>query len=208
MNPDLLSGRTTSRLRGSFHAHLDADHGLRPRRWAGPAAVGEHRANPHRKVNRMTIRPNDLALLILRAILGTVFVAHGAQKLFGWFGGDGLLAEANSMAERGLRPAELMAVLAGLSEFGAGLLILLGLLTPLGALALAIVMVTATATDTGQNGFFIQNDGFEYNLVLFTICAAFLFAGAGAYSLDRALSARAPRLRTLLRQAPEAEPSR
>lgn len=156
----------------------------------------------------MTIRPNDLALLILRAVLGTVFIAHGAQKLFGWFGGDGLSAEANSMAERGLRPAELMAFLAGLSEFGAGLLILLGLLTPLGALALGIVMVTATTTDTGQNGFFIQNDGFEYNLVLFTICAAFSLTGAGAYSLDRALSARAPRLRTLLRQAPEAEPSR
>lgn len=156
----------------------------------------------------MTIRPNDLGLLILRAALGIVFIAHGAQKLFGWFGGDGLTAEASSMAERGLEPAEFMAVAAGLSEFGGGLLILLGLLTRLGALALAIVMVTATATDTGQNGFFIQNDGFEYNFVLFAICAAFLIAGAGAYSLDRTLAARAPRLRTVLRQAPEVEPSR
>lgn len=156
----------------------------------------------------MTIRPTDLGLLILRAVVGIVFIAHGAQKLFGWFGGDGLSAEADSMAERGLEPAEVMAVLAGLSEFGGGLLVLLGLLTPLAALALALVMVVATRTDTGQNGFFIQNDGFEYNLVLFTICAAFLLAGAGAYSIDRAVSSRAPRLRTLLRQAPEVEPSR
>jgi putative oxidoreductase len=149
----------------------------------------------------MTIKANDLGLLILRIVLGTVFIAHGAQKLFGWFGGDGLSAEADSMAERGLEPAMLMAVAAGLVEFSGGLLVLLGLLTPLGALALAIIMVGATATDTGQNGFFIQNDGFEYNLVLFTICVAFLLVGAGALSLDRVLSSRSPHLQTLLRQA-------
>lgn len=148
----------------------------------------------------MTIKPHDLALLAVRAALGTVFIAHGAQKLFGWFGGDGLSAEADSMAERGLEPAELMAVMAGLSEFVGGVLVLLGLLTPLGAIAIAAAMLTAIAADTGQNGFFIQDEGFEYNLVLLTNCAALLFAGSGAYSIDRALSSRSPRLRTLLRQ--------
>lgn len=146
----------------------------------------------------------DLALLVLRAILGTVFVAHGGQKLFGWFGGDGFVAEVASMRELGLEPAALMALMAGLSEFVGGLLVLFGLLTPLGALAITGVMLVATAVDTWTNGFFIYNGGFEYNLVLIAICAALMLAGAGSYSLDRVLAANGRLLSrpalTMLRQ--------
>ena len=72
----------------------------------------------------------DLGLLALRSVTGIVFIAHGSQKLFGWFGGHGLSAEASKMADRGLESPEFMALMAGLSEFVGGLLVLFGLLTP------------------------------------------------------------------------------
>src|SRR3712207_2500744 len=86
-------------------------------------------------------RRSDVALLLLRAMIGVVFIAHGSQKLFGAFGGGGLDATANAMAGYGLRPGMFFAVLSGVSEFGGGLLLLVGLLTPLAGLIITGVMV-------------------------------------------------------------------
>lgn len=133
-----------------------------------------------------------LALLVLRGMLGAVFVAHGGQKLFGWFGGDGFAAEVTSMRELGLEPATLMALAAGTSELAGGILVLIGLLTPLGALAITGVMIGAIAVDAWPNGFFVYNGGFEYNLVLIAICAALALTGAGHYSVDRVLLSTSP----------------
>lgn len=150
------------------------------------------------------MRRYDSTLLALRAVLATVFIGHGGQKLFGWFGGEGLTAEIEEMGKRGLEPAGLLAVTLATSELGGGLLLLLGLLAPLGALAIAGVMVGAIAVVSGQNGFFIQNNGFEYNLVLIVICAIVGLNGAGTYSVDHAITSRKPGLRTLLRQSTSA----
>ena len=129
----------------------------------------------------------NVALLVLRVVLGGVFVAHGAQKLFGWFGGQGLKGTADFFDQIGLKPGSVMAPLAGAVEFGGGLLVLAGLLTRLGAVGLAGTMVVAIAKVHGKNGFFAQNGGYEYNLSILGMAAALVLAGAGEYSVDDAL---------------------
>ena len=129
----------------------------------------------------------DAALLVLRVVLGGIFLAHGAQKLFGAFGGPGLKGTAVFFEQIGIKPGRVMAPLAALSEFGGGLLVLVGLLTPLGALAVAGTMVVAIAKVHGKNGFFAENGGYEYNLAVIGMAAALVLAGAGAYSVDAAL---------------------
>ncbi|MGI8780218.1 MAG: DoxX family protein [Solirubrobacteraceae bacterium] len=131
-------------------------------------------------------RKFDVALALLRAMIGAVFVAHGAQKLFGAFGGGGLDGTADQMRGLGMEPGGFFAVLAGLSEFGAGLLFLAGLLTPLAGAAVIGVMVMAILQVNGPNGFFVQDAGFEYNLMLIVVAIALVVAGPGRYSLDRA----------------------
>jgi putative oxidoreductase len=127
----------------------------------------------------------DIALLLLRAIVGAVFVAHGAQKLFSMFGGQGLDAVAASMAASGLEPGMFFAVLAGVLEFGGGLLLLVGLLTPFAALILVGIMIVAIATVTGPSGFVVVGGvGYEFNLVLMVASIALAIAGAGRLSLD------------------------
>lgn len=139
--------------------------------------------------------PLDLALLTMRALLGVVFVAHGAQKLFGAFGGEGLKAQADMMVELGVEPGMLFAVLVAASELGGGLLLLVGLLTPLGAAAITGVMVGAIATVNGANGFFIQDSGYEYNLLLIAIAVVLLAFGPGRYSIDHRLGLSRPLVR-------------
>ena len=131
----------------------------------------------------------DVALLLLRVMIGVVFIAHGAQKLFGVFGGRGLGATAGIMAGNGLKPGMFFAVLAGISEFGGGLLLFVGLLTPLAGLAITGVMVVAIAVSSGERGFIAigGNQGYEYNLVLIAIALALVVAGPGRLSLDRQL---------------------
>ncbi len=131
---------------------------------------------------------SDVASLLLRAVMGVVFIAHGAQKLFGAFGGGGLDAAANAMAGYGLRPGMFFAVLGGIAEFGGGILLLVGLLTPLAGLIIAGDMVVAIGVSSGQNGFIARGGlGYEYNLVLITIALALVIAGPGRLSLDRQL---------------------
>lgn len=131
---------------------------------------------------------SDVALLLLRAMIGVVFIAHGAQKLFGAFGGGGLDAAAKAMAGYGLEPGMFFAVLAGTAEFGGGLLLIVGLLTPLAGLIITGLMVVAIAVSTGQKGFIVIGGlGYEYNLVLIAIALALVIAGPGRLSLDHQL---------------------
>jgi putative oxidoreductase len=128
-----------------------------------------------------------LALLGLRLAVGLAFVAHGAQKLFGAFGGQGIDGTAGMFDQIGLRPGKLHAWSAGAAEFFGGLLIALGLVTPFAAAALIAVMTAAVLTVHLPNGFFNTAKGYEYNLVM--VAAAFALAGIGAgeWSLDNAL---------------------
>jgi len=129
----------------------------------------------------------DLALLALGAVVGLTFMAHGAQKLFGAFGGHGIDGTAGFFEQIGLRPGKLHAWAAGGAEFFGGLAIALGLVTPIAAAALIAVMTAAVLTVHLKNGFFATNQGYEFNLVLVAALFALSGAGAGNWSLDNAL---------------------
>lgn len=129
----------------------------------------------------------DVALLGLRLVVGLTLAAHGGQKLFGWFGGRGIEGTAAAYEQLGLRPGRLNAWLAGLTELLGGLLLALGLLTPLGAAAVIGVMTVAALTVNLRNGFFVTGHGVEYNLVLMAAGFALAGTGAGGWSLDDAL---------------------
>ena len=128
----------------------------------------------------------DLALLVLRLAVGLLFAGHGAQKLFGVFGGGGLEGTANMFDNIGLRPGSLHARAAGTIEFMGGLLIAAGLFTPFAAAALIAVMTAAVITVHAPNGIWNTNKGYEYNLVLAAVMFALSGIGAGAWSLDNA----------------------
>ncbi|HEY7020134.1 MAG TPA: DoxX family protein [Ktedonobacterales bacterium] len=130
----------------------------------------------------------SIALLIVRLALGLSFMGHGAQKLFGWFGGAGFAATAKGYEERmGMRPGSFYAALAGGGEFLGGLMVALGLLTPLGALLIAASMVVAIATVTGKKGYWISKGGWEYNALIIAVCVALILAGPGVYALDHVI---------------------
>jgi putative oxidoreductase len=129
----------------------------------------------------------NLALLVLRLVVGLLFAGHGAQKLFGAFGGAGIDGTAASFGQIGLRPARVQATAAGCAELGGGLLLALGLLAPLAAATITAVMVTAILTVHARNGIWNTEKGFEYNLVLIAVAFAVVGAGPGAWSLDGAL---------------------
>jgi putative oxidoreductase len=126
----------------------------------------------------------NLAMLVLRVVVGALFVGHGSQKLFGWFGGHGVQGTGAYFESQGMRPGKLMAILAGLSEAVGGLLFALGLVTPLGAALLTAVMFMAIWTVHRSNGLWITNGGFEYNVVLAAIAFAVTAAGPATWSLD------------------------
>lgn len=134
----------------------------------------------------------DVALLILRVFVGLLFAAHGSQKLLGWFGGRGLKATVDMMARMGLRPAWFWAAVSALAEFAGGLLLALGVLTPVAAAALISAMVMAIAKVHGPKGFWNSKGGYEFNLTLIAAALALGLAGPGAYALDPAVLARLP----------------
>ncbi|MGP3970380.1 DoxX family protein [Streptomyces sp. 6N223] len=131
----------------------------------------------------------DAEVLLLRLGLGAVFAAHGAQQLFGWFGGGGLEGTAKGMERMGFRPGRPAALMSGLSQAGGGALLALGLATPLGGAAAAGSMTAAGATHA-SNGFFNVNGGWELSGVLGGAAAAIGVLGPGRYAVDRALGDR------------------
>lgn len=124
------------------------------------------------------------ASLILRVPVGLILAAHGAQKLFGWFGGYGLEGTANWLASIGLEPGYLMALLAGGAEFFGGLALVLGLLTRPAALVAAFTMLVAIFSVHIGNGLFMSNNGYEYALTLFVVSLALAIQGAGRFAVD------------------------
>jgi putative oxidoreductase len=138
-------------------------------------------------IKQITTTTAGMDTLALRAGAGIIFAAHGAQKLFGWFGGYGLEGTAGWMASIGLEPGLPMAVLAGGTEFFGGLLLIVGLLVRPTALLLAITMGVAIVTVHLQNGLFMTNNGYEFGLALLAISVGLVFRGAGSLSADRQL---------------------
>ena len=129
----------------------------------------------------------NLGLLALRVTLGLVFLGHGAQKSFGAFGGPGFTGATGFIGSLGFRPARFWAGLAVGGELLAGALYLLGLFTPLAGLLVLGTMGVAIAKVHAPKGFFVQNGGYEYNLVLIIAAVALTLAGPGTYSLDHLL---------------------
>lgn len=131
----------------------------------------------------------DIALLLLRLLLAAVLLAHAAQKSFGWFQGPGLTKQAGLFESLGLRPGRVMVLAAAVSEAGAGLLLALGLLTPLAALAAAGTMLVAAVAMTTHSGkVWNVAGGGEFPFVLAFVAATLGFAGPGAYSFDALLA--------------------
>lgn len=128
--------------------------------------------------------------LPVRVAAGVIFAAHGAQKLFGWFGGYGLEGTAGWMASIGLEPGVLMAALAGGAEFFGGLALILGLLVRPAAVVLALTMVVAVVTVHLANGLFMANNGYEFGLALLAVSVSLAIRGAGSVSADQVISAR------------------
>lgn len=126
--------------------------------------------------------------LALRIPVGIIFAAHGAQKLFGWFGGYGLEGTGQFMASQGLEPGYLMALLAGSAEFFGGIALILGLLVRPSAVVLAFTMIIAAVVVHGGNGLFASNGGYEFALALFSSSLALVFLGGGALSIDKYVS--------------------
>ncbi|MCP5130701.1 MAG: DoxX family protein [Pseudomonadales bacterium] len=128
--------------------------------------------------------------LPVRVAAGVIFAAHGAQKLFGWFGGYGLEGTGGWMASIGLEPGVLMAALAGGAEFFGGLALALGLLVRPAAVVLALTMVVAIVTVHLANGLFMANNGYEFGLALLAVSVSLAIRGAGSVSADQVISAR------------------
>jgi putative oxidoreductase len=128
-----------------------------------------------------------LGLLVIRVILGALFVGHGTQKLFGWFGGHGIEGTAGFMEALGLRPGRDHAIAAGVAEAGGGALLTAGLATPVAAAAITGSMATAVRTVHAPKGPWIAEGGYEYNLVIVATLLAIVDVGPGDLSLDHAL---------------------
>jgi putative oxidoreductase len=129
----------------------------------------------------------SLGLLVLRVVIGALFIGHGAQKLFGVFGGHGLRGTAGFFESIGLKPGQVHAQAAGLLELCGGVLFVLGLLTPAASVALIAVMTAAVLAVHGPKGIWASDGGFEYNLTLAAAAFALAAIGPGAWSIDSAV---------------------
>jgi putative oxidoreductase len=156
----------------------------------GPEGVDEHEQHDDERVRAAHRRGTQhLGLLILRVGLGAVFVAHGLQKLFGWWGGQGLNGFKNSLSDIGYQHADILTYCAAGGEIAAGVLLVLGLFTPLaaaGALAYLINSLLAgmSAQHHGKSLPFFLPNGHEYEITLIVMAAAVILVGPGRYGFD------------------------
>jgi len=139
-------------------------------------------------VNRIFASTSNWSPLALRVPLGIIFIAHGAQKLFGSFGGYGLSGTGQYFASLGLEPGVTMAALAGGVEFFGGLALVFGVLTRPASLALAFTMLVAAITAHGANGLFLDNGGYEYALALLAGSVSLLITGGGRGAVDELIT--------------------
>ena len=151
----------------------------------------------------------DLGRTALRLVIGPLFVGHGTQKLFGWFGGHGLDGTGAFFEKLGLKPGRRQATAAGASEALGGALLTLGALTPVAAGLVTGTMITAIRKVHLAKGPWVTNGGYEYNLTLIAAMLALTEAGPGRPSVDAAVF---PRLRgngwALDRSSPPRPPAR
>lgn len=138
--------------------------------------------------------PRDAGLLALRAGVGGVLFAHGAQKLFGWFGGHGIEATAGAFDQMGFQPGRANALAAGIAETGGGTMITIGVGTPVAGSVAAGTMIAAASVHA-PNGFFAAEGGYEYPALLGLSAAALSLTGPGAWSVDAMLGHRLDRPR-------------
>lgn len=137
-----------------------------------------------------------LGSLLIRGLVGPLFIGHGTQKLFGWFGGHGLEGTSGFFESIGLRPGRRHATAAGVTETAGGALLTLGLATPVAATLISGTMVTAIRKVHGKAGPWVTNGGWEYNALILAAMAAITDAGPGPLSIDarRAPSFHGPAL--------------
>ncbi|OLZ10301.1 DoxX family protein [Sulfobacillus thermosulfidooxidans] len=125
----------------------------------------------------------NIALALVRIVIGLTYAGHGSQKLFGWFGGYGLTGTGQWMESLGLKPGKLMALLAGLAELIGGLLLATGSLLPIAATLLIVTMLVAIITVHRKNGYWVTQNGFEYPLILIVVILAVTLIGPGSYAI-------------------------
>ena len=140
-----------------------------------------------------TSKVNESAPMIVRVAQGSLMAGHGAQKLFGSFGGPGVEGTSGFMEMLGLKPGRPWAVMAGLSEFGGGVLTILGFLSPLGSLGVMSSMAMATTTAHKGKPIWVTEGGAELPVTNIAAATALILNGPGRWSLDRAFGLRLPR---------------
>ena len=126
----------------------------------------------------------NIGLLIIRLVIGLLFVGHGAQKLFGWFGGYRLKGTGGWFESIGMKPGITLALIAGLAEFVGGILFALGLLTPVAGILIAGTMAMAIIKVHAANGLWNTSNGYEFNLTLLAVAIGVALIGPGKYALD------------------------
>ncbi|KJY74716.1 DoxX family protein [Vibrio nigripulchritudo] len=139
-------------------------------------------------LKQITLSTAGFSTLALRIPVGIILMAHGAQKLFGWFGGYGLEGTGQWMASIGLAPGVLMAFLAGSAEFFGGLFLILGLLTRPAAIVTAFTMIVAIFSVHFENGLFLSSNGYEFGLALLAASVSLAISGSGKLALDESLA--------------------
>ncbi|WP_350635225.1 DoxX family protein [Pseudoalteromonas sp. GW168-MNA-CIBAN-0100] len=138
-------------------------------------------------LNTLLSSKAGVAALILRVPVGLILAAHGAQKLFAWFGGYGLEGTGQWMASIGLEPGYWLAMMAGSAEFFGGIALAIGLLTRPAAIVAGFTMMIAIFSVHISNGLFMANNGYEYALTLLVVTVVLAIQGAGSFSLDNVL---------------------
>lgn len=126
----------------------------------------------------------SVGLLLIRLVIGLAFIGHGAQKLFGWFGGYGPKGTGSWMESMGMKPGVAMAVMAGVLELVGGLLFATGFLTPVAAVLIAATMLGAIIKVHAPNGFWATANGIEFPLTVLVVAVGVALTGAGSISLD------------------------